>query len=69
LMQKSATIENLLVALLRESGERFVELYGIWAGDFAKPPQVVEEISLERILEADFRFKEQGFYRVSVVSQ
>jgi hypothetical protein len=60
---------KLLVALLQESGERFVELYGIWAGDFAKPPQAVEEISLERILDADFHFKEQGFYRVSVVSQ
>jgi hypothetical protein len=60
---------ELLFALLRESGERVVELYGIWAGDFAKPPQVVEEISLERILDADFRFKEQGFYRVNVAGQ
>ena len=57
---------ELLVALLRESGERVVELYGIWDGDFAKPPQAVEEISLDRVLDTDFRFKEQGFYRVTL---
>src|SRR5208337_1896178 len=36
-----------LAALLRASGEQFVELYGVWDGDFAIPPQVREEISLE----------------------
>jgi hypothetical protein len=55
-----------LVALLRESGEKAVELYGVWDGDFAKTPRALEEVSLKRILDSDFHFKEQGFYRVSV---
>jgi hypothetical protein len=55
-----------LVALLQESGDKTVELYGVWDGDFAKTPRVIEEISLQRILDSDFRFKEQGFYRVRV---
>jgi hypothetical protein len=55
---------ELLVALLRESGEKVIELYGVWDGDFTKSPQATEEIPLERILETDFRFKERGFYRV-----
>jgi alpha-D-ribose 1-methylphosphonate 5-triphosphate synthase subunit PhnL len=55
-----------LVALLRESGEKTVDLYGIWDGDFAKPANVREEIPLTRILEPNFRFKERGFYTVSL---
>ena len=55
-----------LVALLQESGDKTVELYGVWDGDFAKTPRALEEISLQRILDSDFRFKEQGFYRVTV---
>ncbi len=55
-----------LVALLRESGEKTVDLYGIWDGDFAKPVNVREEIPLSRILEPNFRFKERGFYTVSL---
>jgi hypothetical protein len=55
-----------LVALLRGSGEQVVELYGIWDGEFEKPVNVREEIPLTRILEPDFRFKERGFYTVSL---
>jgi hypothetical protein len=58
-----------LVNLLRSSGEKIVELYGIWRsndGDPAKPANVREEIPLARILEPDFRFKERGFYRVNL---
>jgi alpha-D-ribose 1-methylphosphonate 5-triphosphate synthase subunit PhnL len=55
-----------LVALLRQSGEQVVELYGIWDGEFEKPVNVREEIPLTRILEPDFRFKERGFYTVSL---
>jgi hypothetical protein len=51
---------------LRESGEKAVDLYGIWDGEFEKPVNVREEISLTRILEPDFRFKERGFYTVSL---
>jgi hypothetical protein len=55
-----------LVALLRESGEKTVELYGIWDGEFEKPVNAREEILLTRILEPDFRFKERCFYSVSL---
>jgi len=55
-----------LVALLRESGEPSVELYGVWDGDFdfSTPPVMREEISLDEILDRSFRFKEGGFYIV-----
>jgi hypothetical protein len=53
-----------LATLLRTTGDKSVELYGIWDGDFAKPPQARENISLNRLLDSDFRFKEQGFYEV-----
>jgi hypothetical protein len=55
-----------LVALLRDSAEKNVELYGVWYGDFAKQVNVREEIPLARILEPDFRFKERGLYTVSL---
>jgi alpha-D-ribose 1-methylphosphonate 5-triphosphate synthase subunit PhnL len=55
-----------LVTLLRGSGEKTVELYGIWDGEFEKPVNVREKIPLTRILESDFRFKERGFYTVSL---
>jgi hypothetical protein len=55
-----------LVALLRQSGESLVELYGVWDGDFdfRTPPAAREQIDLEAILDPAFRFKEQGFYVV-----
>jgi hypothetical protein len=55
-----------LVALLRTTGDKVVELYGVWDGDFANAPQAVENISVDRLLDQGFRFKEQGFYRVSL---
>ena len=58
--------QQALVNLLRATGEEIVELYGIWDGDFAKPPQIRQAIPLDRLLDADFYFKEQGFYRVSM---
>jgi hypothetical protein len=53
-----------LVALLRETGEPLVELYGVWDGNFnfTKPPAIREEISVQTILKRGFRFKDQGFY-------
>jgi hypothetical protein len=53
-----------LVALLRESGESAIELYGVWDGEFEKPVNVREKIFVTRIKEAGFRFKERGFYTV-----
>ena len=49
-----------LVALLRETRESAIELYGVWDGDFdfTTPPTIREEISAESILERSFRFKE-----------
>jgi len=62
---------ELLARLLRASGGRMIELYGLWHDDseaIAKPPQAFENIPLDRILESDFRFKEQVLYRVVVES-
>ncbi len=58
-----------LVALLRQTGESTVELYGVWDGnfDFRTAPAAHEEISLQLILDPAFRFKEQGFYVVRIV--
>jgi len=53
-----------LVRLLQSTGEDAIELYGIWAGNYAKEPSIREEISIESILMPEFFFKEQGFYRV-----
>jgi len=53
-----------LAGLLRDTGESYVELYGVWAGDFAEEPRSREEVSIESIRRADFYFKERGFYRV-----
>ena len=55
-----------LVELLREHGEGDVELYALWYGSFCESPKHTEAISLERILDPDFRFKEEGFYRVVI---
>jgi hypothetical protein len=55
-----------LVELLRAFGENVIELYGLWDGDFAAPTAAHEDITLETILEPSFRFKERGFYRVTV---
>jgi hypothetical protein len=55
-----------LVALLRQTGESIVELYGVWDADFdfRTPPAGHEKIHLAAILDTAFRFKEQGFYTV-----
>lgn len=53
-----------LVVLLRTTGDKVVELYGVWDGDFAKTPQSQENISVDRLLEPGFCFKEQGLYKV-----
>ena len=53
-----------LVDVLRSTGEETVELYGVWAEDYARSPESRETIKLERILDSDFLFKERGFYKV-----
>jgi hypothetical protein len=55
-----------LVDLLKQSDEKTIELYGLWDGNFLEPPKARESISLERILDSDFWFKEQGFYVVTI---
>jgi hypothetical protein len=62
---------ELLVSLLRANGDKIVELYGFWIGDSeatTKSLLAFEDISLDRILESDFRFREQVLYRVRVLS-
>jgi len=53
-----------LVSLLRTTGDEMVELYGVWDGDFAAEPKAQETISIDELLGVNFRFKEQGFYKV-----
>jgi hypothetical protein len=53
-----------LVELLRNTNEQVVELYGLWDGDFSEAPQARETIAVVQILDAAFRFKERGFYKV-----
>ena len=55
-----------LVSLLRTAGDKVVELYGVWDGDFKNVPQAQENISIDTLLDPDFYFKEQGFYRVQL---
>jgi len=61
---------ELLVSFLRANCNKAVELYGFWTGDneTLKAPQAFENIPLSRILESDFRFKEQVLYRVQIES-
>jgi hypothetical protein len=56
-----------LVDLLRTTGDKMVELYGVWDGVddvFTRPPEAHEGISVHRLLDSEFRFKEGGFYKV-----
>jgi len=55
-----------LVKLLRDSGEKSIEVYGVWDGDFTEAPEARESISLSSIVGPHFRFKEKGFYTVQV---
>lgn len=55
-----------LAALLHATDEQMVELYGVWDGDFAEPPQVREEISVQALTQPNFKFKERGFYIVRI---
>lgn len=57
---------KVLVEVLRTINDNSVELYGIWAGDYAKDPLSREQIDLETILDSDFHFKERGFYEVKL---
>ena len=55
--------QQALVSTLQEAGEGFVELYGIWSGDVSTP-KAREEIRVKDLLDPEFYFKEQGFYKV-----
>ena len=56
---------NALATLLRDTGEKTIELYGLWWGNFTKDPLAYEDIPFDRILEPEFLFREQVFYRIS----
>jgi hypothetical protein len=51
-----------LIKLLLGTGESTIELYGVWDGEFEKPVNIRETISVARLQESGFRFKERGFY-------
>lgn len=58
-----------LVNLLKTADEEFVELFGISDGDVGATPKARENITITRILNPNFFFKEQGFYRVGLNSE
>ena len=57
-----------LADLLRTARDTVIELYGVWDGDFSVSPESREDIPISRLNDPDFRFKERGFYNVSVES-
>ena len=59
---------NALATLLRNTGEKTIELYGLWWGNFAKEPLAYQDIPFQRMPEPAFLFREQVFYRVSADS-
>ena len=63
---ESVLLRQALVTLLRASGEKVVELYGILDGEFDAPPEAQESITAEEILDPAFHFKERGFYKVAI---
>jgi hypothetical protein len=58
-----------LVDLLRTLNEGWIELYGVWAGDYVAPPEAREEIPLQGLLDAHFCFKERALYKVHLHAQ
>lgn len=58
-----------LIVLLRGSGERIVELYGIWlsrGGEVEESPKKREKISASEITNPRFCFKERCLYQVNI---
>jgi len=53
-----------LVKLLERARSGCVELYGVWAGNWAEAPRRVEDITIDRMRESSFLLGEQVFYRV-----
>lgn len=60
--------KEALEGLLKSTAEEWVELYGIWAGDYATAPADREEVRVADLLDPQFCFKERCFYRVRVHS-
>ena len=61
---------DALVAFLRLhfAAEPFVELYGLWDGEFDASAESYQEVSLSRLAEPRFYFRERGFYRVALLA-
>lgn len=53
-----------LVNVVQSTGDCMVELYGVWSGDYGNPPEAYESISVEAILNPEFRLRERVCYRV-----
>ena len=49
-----------------EVSEKLIEIYGVWAGNEAKAPSRVSQISLKQFLDDTFALGEQVFYRVTI---
>jgi len=59
---------DALAAFLCEhfSREPFVELYGLWDGDWELPVEDRREIAVTAITSPQFHFRERGFCRVAI---
>jgi hypothetical protein len=62
------TVRFWTLPLSGNTGEKTIELYGLWWGNFAKDPLTYEDIPFHRILEPAFLFREQVSYRVAAKS-
>jgi hypothetical protein len=58
--------EKLVNFIIKNNkGEKFIELFALWAGDIY-PAEYLETIRLNEILDPDFYFKERGLYKVEL---
>lgn len=57
---------SALISLFKSTGDLFVEVYGVWDGDFSEVPRASEVITLDQIPDSNFYFKERGFYRIEI---
>jgi len=63
---------EMLIALLQTTREAVIELCGIYLGggeDSADAPRFHKDVTLDRLLDGSFHFKEDGLYRVSLPTQ
>jgi hypothetical protein len=56
-------LADYLVALPKDA--RPVQIYGCWSGEEAEPTEHLRRVSVERLREADFEFRERELLTIS----